>query len=267
VDSVIGDLLPHLEKDDLIIDAGNSYYKDTNLRARNLTAQCIQFLGVGVSGGEGRRLVMVRALCLGDLRTHTSGSARCWRPWLPMLVSLRHLRTGEQRSAKVDELIVVKPFGEAIYPCLTPIGKVAKGGDRPWHAAINGENYHALQLLLYLYEGKADCIYLDPPYNTGARDWTYNNRFVDANDSYRHSKWLSFMEKRVRLAKRLLKADGVLIITIDEHEVHHLGMLLELLSRVSEADCHDRDQCCREQQRQFLTGGGVCILLLPANRS
>jgi adenine-specific DNA-methyltransferase len=82
-------------------------------------------------------------------------------------------------------------------------------------------------LLLYLYEGKADCLYLDPPYNTGARDWTYNNRFVDANDSYRHSKWLSFMEKRLRLAKRLLKPDGVLVITIDEHEVHHLGMLLE----------------------------------------
>jgi adenine-specific DNA-methyltransferase len=141
--------------------------------------------------------------------------------------SLRHLRTGEQRSANVDELIVVKPFGEAIYPCLTPVSKVANGGDRPWHAVINGENYHALQLLLYLYEGKADCLYLDPPYNTGARDWTYNNRFVDANDSYRHSKWLSFMEKRLRLAKQLLKPDGVLIITIDEHEVHHLGMLLE----------------------------------------
>ena len=141
--------------------------------------------------------------------------------------SLRHLRTGERRSANVDELIVVKPFGEAVYPCLTPVGKVAKGGDRPWHAVINGENYHALQLLLYLYEGKADCLYLDPPYNTGARDWTYNNRFVDANDSYRHSKWLSFMEKRLRLAKRLLKPDGVLVLTIDEHEVHHLGMLLE----------------------------------------
>lgn len=146
-----------------------------------------------------------------------------------MATSLRHPRTGEQRSAKTSELIVVKPFGDPIFPTLTPIKTVASGGDRPWNAVINGENYHALQLLLYLYEGKVDCLYLDPPYNTGAKDWTYNNRFVDANDSYRHSKWLSFMDKRLRLAKRLLKPDGVLVVTIDENEVHHLGMLLERL--------------------------------------
>jgi adenine-specific DNA-methyltransferase len=73
-----------------------------------------------------------------------------------------------------------------------------------------------------------DCIYIDPPYNTGARDWKYNNDYVDGNDSWRHSKWLAFMEKRLKLAKKLLKSDtGVLIVTIDEHEVHHLGMLLE----------------------------------------
>jgi len=94
---------------------------------------------------------------------------------------------------------------------------------------INGENFHALQLLIYLYESKVDCIYIDPPYNTGARDWKYNNRYVDGNDGWRHSKWLSFLEKRLRLARRLLKPDGVLIVTIDEHEVHHLGMLLEKL--------------------------------------
>ncbi|WP_340124535.1 DNA methyltransferase [Methylobacter svalbardensis] len=73
-----------------------------------------------------------------------------------------------------------------------------------------------------------DCIYIDPPYNTSAKDWKYNNNYVDVNDSWRHSKWLTFMEKRLKLAKRLLKPDtGVLIVTIDEHEVHHLGMLLE----------------------------------------
>jgi adenine-specific DNA-methyltransferase len=99
--------------------------------------------------------------------------------------------------------------------------------DKPHHAVINGENFHALQLLVYQFEGKVDCIYIDPPYNTGARDWKYNNRYVDDSDAWRHSKWLSMMEKRLRLAKRLLKPDGVLIITIDEHEVHHLGMLLE----------------------------------------
>jgi adenine-specific DNA-methyltransferase len=92
---------------------------------------------------------------------------------------------------------------------------------------INGENYHALQLMLHCWERQVDCIYIDPPYNTGARDWKYNNDYVDAADTWRHSKWLSMMEKRLRLARRLLKPDGVLIVTIDEHEVHHLGVLLE----------------------------------------
>jgi adenine-specific DNA-methyltransferase len=83
-------------------------------------------------------------------------------------------------------------------------------------------------LLIFPYERKVDCIYIDPPYNTGARDWKYNNDYVDDNDSWQHSKWLTFMSKRLRLAKRLLNPDsGVLIVTIDEHEVHHLGCLLE----------------------------------------
>ena len=112
---------------------------------------------------------------------------------------------------------------------LSSQGAIKRGGNKPFHAVINGENFHALQLFLYLYEGQVDCIYIDPPYNTGARDWKYNNRYVDAADGWRHSKWLNFIEKRLRLAKRLLKRDGVLIITIDEHEVHHLGMLLERL--------------------------------------
>jgi adenine-specific DNA-methyltransferase len=193
--------------------------------------------------------------------------------------SLRLLRTGESRSAPLGELIVVKPFGEPIYPCLTSLGNIAKGGDRPWHSIINSENYHALQLLLYLYEGKVDCIYLDPPYNTGAKDWTYNNRFVDANDSYRHSKWLSFMEKRLRLAARLLKPDGVLIITIDEHEVLHLGMLLErlfpgyqraMVTIIISASGNNSDNfsrveehaffCCPQIGREVITGAALDLL-------
>lgn len=82
----------------------------------------------------------------------------------------------------------------------------------------------------YLYAGKVDCIYIDPPYNTGARDWKYNNNYVDDNDAYRHSKWLSFMKKRLILAKKLLNPDNsVLIVTIDEREYLHLGLLLEQL--------------------------------------
>ncbi len=137
---------------------------------------------------------------------------------------------GEAESLPAKELMTVKRFGEPIYPALTSLGYILNGpADKPYHAVINGENFHALQLFVYLYEGQADCIYLDPPYNTGARDWKYNNRYVDLKDGWRHSKWLSFMEKRLVLARRLLKPDGVLIVTIDEHEVHHLGMLLEKL--------------------------------------
>ncbi len=134
---------------------------------------------------------------------------------------------GEAETVAVDDLVVLRRFGDPIYPTLTPISTVERGDGRPFHAVIDGENYHALQLLRFMYEGQVDCIYADPPYNTGARDWKYNNDYVDRNDRWRHSKWLSMMEKRLRLAKRLLKSDGVLIVTIDENEVHHLGMLLE----------------------------------------
>lgn len=128
-----------------------------------------------------------------------------------------------------DQLVAVAEFGEPIYPYLKPIDTVCNAPDSDlWHTLIEADNYHALQLLEYLYAGKVDCIYIDPPYNTGARDWKYNNDYVDSSDTYRHSKWLSFMEKRLRIAKRLLNPKtGVLIVTIDEHEVHHLRVLLE----------------------------------------
>jgi adenine-specific DNA-methyltransferase len=129
----------------------------------------------------------------------------------------------------VAELVVVRSFGDPIYPALVPVDRVARGGpDKPWHMVINADNFHALQLLLYAYEGKVDVIYIDPPYNTGARDWKYNNDYVDRNDPWRHSKWLSMMQKRLKLAKRLLNPlDAVLIVTIDEKEYLRLGLLLE----------------------------------------
>lgn len=98
----------------------------------------------------------------------------------------------------------------------------------PTHFIIEGDNYHALSVLNYTHAGKIDAIYIDPPYNTGARDWKYNNDYVDSNDVYRHSKWLSMMEKRLKLARHLLNPeDSVLICTIDEKECSHLGCLLE----------------------------------------
>jgi len=129
-----------------------------------------------------------------------------------------------------SRVLVEQDFADPVFPVLTSIGAVRNGpADRPHHAVICGENYHAIQALLAAYENAFDLIYLDPPYNTGNRDWSYNNDFVDANDTYRPSKWLAFMERRLRIARKLLRPDGVLVVTIDENEVHHLGMLLEQL--------------------------------------
>lgn len=140
-----------------------------------------------------------------------------------------HKESQETCTIDVAELVAVAEFGESIYPYLKPIDTVCNAPDSDlWHTLIEADNYHALQLLEYLYAGKVDCIYIDPPYNTGAKDWKYNNDYVDGADTYRHSKWLSFMQKRLAIAKRLLNPnDSVLIVTIDEKEYLHLGCLLE----------------------------------------
>lgn len=101
--------------------------------------------------------------------------------------------------------------------------------DKPVNLLIEGDNYHALSVLNYTHAKKVDVIYIDPPYNTGSRDWKYNNAYVDINDAWRHSKWLAFMERRLRLSKNLLKRNGVLICTIDENEHAALGLLLQEL--------------------------------------
>jgi len=97
--------------------------------------------------------------------------------------------------------------------------------DKPVNILIEGDNYHALSVLNYTHPKSIDIIYIDPPYNTGVKDWKYNNDYVDINDTYRHSKWLSMMSNRLKLAKRLLKDDGVLICAIDENERDKLGLL------------------------------------------
>ena len=137
--------------------------------------------------------------------------------------------SNEVKEFAVSDLIAVAEFGDPIYPYLKPLDSVCNAPDSDlWHALIEADNYHALQLLEYLYAGIVDCIYIDPPYNTGARDWKYNNDYVDGTDSYRHSKWLSMMQKRLQIAKKLLNPkDSVLIVTIDEKEYLHLGCLLE----------------------------------------
>lgn len=108
--------------------------------------------------------------------------------------------------------------------------RICKNEDLPWNFIIEGDNLHALYLLEKTHKGKVDCIYIDPPYNTGAKDWKYNNDYVDGNDAYRHSKWLSMMKNRLVSAKQLLNPrNSVLICTIDEKEYLRLGCLLEEL--------------------------------------
>lgn len=97
--------------------------------------------------------------------------------------------------------------------------------DAPHHVLIEGDNLHALAALQYTHAGKVDVIYIDPPYNTGNKDFRYNDDYVDKEDAWRHSKWLSFMEKRLELAKALLKSDGIIFISIDENELGGLKIL------------------------------------------
>lgn len=128
----------------------------------------------------------------------------------------------------IDDLVVVAEFRDYLYPGLVSTGKVDKGGEKPFHTVINGENFHVLKALTYSHRGKVDAIYIDPPYNSGAKDWKYNNNYVEKEDLYRHSKWLAFMERRLKIAKELLNPlKSTLIVTIDEKEVHRLALLLE----------------------------------------
>jgi DNA modification methylase len=98
---------------------------------------------------------------------------------------------------------------------------------QPTHLLIEGDNYHALSVLNYTHRGKVDLIYIDPPYNTGNRDFRYNDNFVDKEDGDRHTKWLSFMHRRLQLAKDLLKESGVIFISIDDNEVAQLKLLCD----------------------------------------
>lgn len=140
------------------------------------------------------------------------------------------VETPQTSEVAVDDLVVVAEFRDYIYPGLVSTGTVDRGGDKPYHTVINGENFHALEALTYTHRGKVDAIYIDPPYNSGAKDWKYNNDYVEKEDLYRHSKWLAFMERRLKVAKELLNPNNsILIVAIDDKEYARLGLLLEQL--------------------------------------
>jgi adenine-specific DNA-methyltransferase len=145
-------------------------------------------------------------------------------------LSAAHATEVTDETSPVSALVVVADFGEPVFPGLRHLGSVERGGNNPAHVVIKGENHHVLEALQFTHAGKVDCVYIDPPYNSGARDWKYDNNYVDETDAYRHSKWLAFMERRLLLARQLLNPeDSVLIVTIDEKEYLRLGLLLEQL--------------------------------------
>lgn len=176
----------------------------------------------------------------------------------------------ESEIIPLQELVTVATFGDAIFPSLESLGKVKNAPESGlWHTLIEADNYHALQLLEYLYPQKVDCIYIDPPYNTGAKDWKYNNDYVDGSDAYRHSKWLSMMQKRLELAKKLLNPDdSVLIVTIDEKEYLHLGCLLEemfpdmqrqmISTFINPSGVNRNNMFARTNEYVFFVFGGDC---------
>lgn len=144
----------------------------------------------------------------------------------------------ETCTVAVEDICVIVSYKDVIYPGLKEIDRVENGNpEDPYHMIINAENYHALEALSYCYAGKVDCIYIDPPYNNKNKSWKYNNDYVCEDDIYKHSKWLAFMERRLRLASQLLKKeDSMLIVAIDENEFARLSLLLEQLFPAAEID-------------------------------
>lgn len=130
----------------------------------------------------------------------------------------------EAEQALADKIVKLQEVkGLAILP------PAAGSGSFPEHMLIEGDNLHALKALTKTHAGQVDLIYIDPPYNTGNRDFTYRDHFADPDDAYRHSVWLSYMQKRLVMAKGLLKEDGAIFISIDDSELAPLKLLADEL--------------------------------------
>lgn len=130
----------------------------------------------------------------------------------------------EERTKEIFEEEIQKKL-----PVLNEIksNEISTNLKQPINILIEGDNYHALSILNYTHKAKVDVIFIDPPFNTGNKTWKYNNAFVEKDDSFRHSKWLSYMKKRLKLAKNLLKDSGMIVVSIDDYEVHTLGLLMD----------------------------------------
>ncbi|HOI97729.1 MAG TPA: site-specific DNA-methyltransferase [Candidatus Pacearchaeota archaeon] len=135
----------------------------------------------------------------------------------------------EMLDAFVNWENVPENFMPKKFPVLKEVKnkEIENDKDKPVNLLIEGDNYHSLAVLNFTHREKIDVIYIDPPYNTGNKDFMYNDKFIDKDDPFRHSKWLSFMEKRLRLAQKLLKNTGVIFISIDHNEQAQLKLLCD----------------------------------------
>ena len=97
-------------------------------------------------------------------------------------------------TARLDAIVAIADFGEPVFPGLRHLGTIPHGGEKPAHVVIKGENHHVLEALQFTHAGKVDCIYIDPPYNSGARDWKYDNNYVDENDDYHYCPAINRIE-------------------------------------------------------------------------
>lgn len=177
---------------------------------------------------------------------------------------------GEPLKLPATDVVVVRDHGEPIHPGLEPYDLIQAGeADAPTHVALEGENLHALQLLKATHgpaagdgrHGLVDLIYIDPPYNTGSKSWIYNDRYVDEQDQSKSSKWLSFMERRLRAAKPLLRETGVIIVAIGDDEHHRLRMLMD---QVFSTDNFISDvvwQGGRKNDSRFVSNGADYMLI------
>lgn len=129
----------------------------------------------------------------------------------------------EEHFEQVDEMLVdnIPIFKEIEYK------KIVANEEKPFNFLLEGDNLHSLKLLEKTYKGKVDVIYIDPPYNTGNRDFIYDDRIIDKTDGYSHSKWISFMNKRLNIAKKLLTNKGFIFISIDDFEQAPLKLLCD----------------------------------------
>lgn len=140
----------------------------------------------------------------------------------------------ENQVVSCETLVVVAEFRDRIYPGLIETDRVEHAEGKPFHAVINSENFHALEMLTYTHQESIDLIYIDPPYNTGGKfAWLYNDDYVDNEDDYQHSKWLAFMDRRLRIARELLKPSGAIMVSIGDDEQHRLRMLMEQIFGVA----------------------------------